>query len=303
MDWLNYHHLYYFWMAAQEGTVTAASRKLLLSQPTLSAQIKKLEEGLGTPLFKKSGRNLALTETGELVFRYADDIFSLGAELLDTVRARSGSKPLRLTVGISDTFPQRLACRVLQTASGQPNPLFFRCFEGKPNDLMARLAVHELDTVLSDSPVGPDVSIRAFSFLLGESEIALFAVPALARQYRPDFPDGLAGAPFLMPTGNTSLRKQLNIWLDTHSIAPRIEAEFDHSGLMETFAIAGEGIFAAPAVLSSDLCASGALEVVGIIPEAQAQFYAISLERKVKHPGVLTMTRDSRASVFSPESD
>ncbi|MFZ0427278.1 MAG: transcriptional activator NhaR [Acidobacteriota bacterium] len=299
MDWLNYHHLYYFWMVAQEGTVTAASRKLLLSQPTVSAQIKKLEEGLGSRLFQKTGRNLTLTETGELVFRYADDIFSLGAELLDAVKGRAGGKPLRLTVGVSDAVPKLVAFRILQTALRQHVPLMLRCYEGKQNDLLARLAVHDLDAVLTDTPVGPDVSIRAFSFLLGESEIGFFAAPALAHRFGQDFPKNLDGAPFLLPAGNTALRKALNHWFEVRGLVPRIEAEFDDSALLRAFGNAGAGIFPAPVVASDDIRSLGTVEEIGRATDLRERFYAISLERKVKHPAVLAITRDCRSTVFA----
>lgn len=303
MDWLNYHHLYYFWMAAQEGTVTAASRKLLLSQPTVSAQIKKLEEGLGTPLFKKSGRNLALTETGELVYRYADDIFSMGAELLDAVKSRAGEKPVRLSVGVSDSFPKMMAFRILQTAVRQPKPLVLRCYEGKTNELLARLAIRELDTVLSDMPVGPDVSIRAFSFLLGESAVSFFAVPALAERYRADFPDCLDGAPFLLPAGNSVLRRGLNTWFEVSGVTPRIEAEFDDAALMRAFGNTGMGIFPAPALASEEICSQGEVEEIGTATDLKERFYAISLERKVRHPAVLAITRESRKAVFTRSAE
>lgn len=298
MDWLNYHHLYYFWMAVQEGTITAASRKLLLSQPTVSAQIKKLEEGLGTPLFKKAGRNLTLTETGEIVYRYANDIFSLGGELLDAVKGRPGGKPLRLTVGVSDIFPELLAFRILQTATRLSKPLVFRCYEGKTNDLLGRLAVHELDTVLSDTPVGPDVSIRAFSFLLGESAIGFFAVPDLAKRFRHEFPRCLDGAPFLLPSGNTSLRKRLNSWLEVSGITPHIVAEFDDSALMRAFGASGAGLFPAPLVTAEDIIAQGSMQKIGSLTDVKERFYAISLERKLSHPAVLAMTRNCREAVF-----
>ena len=302
MDWLNYHHLYYFWVAVQEGTITAASRKLLLSQPTVSAQIKKLEEGLGAPLFKKAGRSLTLTETGEVVYRYADDIFSLGAELLDAVKGRATGRPLRLTVGVSDVLPELLTFRILQTATAQPKPLVLRCYEGKTNDLLGRLAIHELDAVLSDTPVGPDVSIRAFSFLLGESPVGFFAVPDLAARYRRDFPLCLDGAPFLLPTGNTALRKRLNSWLAVSEITPHIEAEFDDSALMRAFGASGAGIFPAPVAMSEDILSQGNMEQIGSVPDVKERFYAISLERKLRHPAVLAMTRKCREVVFAREA-
>ncbi len=298
VDWLNYHHLYYFWMTVQEGTITAASRKLLLSQPTVSAQIKKLEEGLGTPLFKKTGRNLTLTETGEIVYRYADDIFSLGVELLDAIKGRPGGKPLRLTVGVSDVFPELLAFRILQAASRLSKPLVLRCYEGKTNELLARLAVHELDVVLSDTPVGPDVSIRAFSFLLGESTIGFFAVPELAKRYRHDFPHCLDGAPFLLPAGNTALRKRLNSWLEISGITPHIVAEFEDGALMRAFGASGAGLFPAPVVTGEDIVSQGGMEKIDRVPDVKERFYAISLERKLRHPAVLAMTRNCREAVF-----
>ena len=298
MEWLNYHHLFYFWTVATEGTITRASKKLHLAQPTISAQLRTLEEALGEKLFERTGRTLTLTETGHLVYHYADEIFSLGRELVDTLKGQPTGKPLRLKVGVADALPKLIVFHLLEPALNLEQPVRLLCSEGKPNDLLAKLSVHELDVVLSDAPVGPDVSIRAFSHLLGECNISVLGTEGLARTFRQRFPDSLDGAPILFPSSKTVLRKSLDLWFESRGIHPVVKAEFDDTALKLVFAQVGLGLTTVRSVIAQDVQRRYGLRYVGRLPEIKERFYAISLDRRIKHPAVSAILEQARASFF-----
>lgn len=299
MDWLNYHHLLYFWVVAKTGSVTRASQELLLAQPTISSQLHALEESLGEKLFIKVGRRLQLTETGKLVYGYADEIFSLGRELIDVLKGRPGGRPATLVVGISDMMPKIVAYRILEPALKLPEPVHLVCHEDQPEKLLLNLAAHELDLVLTDAPAHSGIKVRVFSHLLGSSNIALFAAPAIAARYRKDFPQKLDGAPFLMPMRDSASRRTLEQWLDEHNIRPQIVGEFQDRALLNVFGQAGAGIFASPAAVEDELNKYYRVALVGRLKSATEDFYAISAERKIKHPAVAAISESARRSLFA----
>lgn len=298
MDWLNYHHLMYFWTVAREGTIARAAEKLHLGQPAISTQIKQLETALGVSLFQKSGRTLELTEMGQTVYRYADEIFSLGGELLDTIRGRPTGKPIRFAVGIVDSVPKLIAKRLLEPALEMPEPLQLICIEDTLEKLLGELALHNLDLVLSESPVTGAMRIRAFNHQLGESSVSIFGVRELAKQYRPRFPESLNGAPMLLPYGAAPLRRAIDTWLDAENLKPLVRAEFDDSALLKVFGQAGEGLFPAPTVIRDEICRQYEVEFIGEIPEIREPFYAISAERRIKHPAVLAISQSAKTRIF-----
>ncbi len=298
MEWLNYHHLLYFWVVAKEGTISAACKELNLAQPTISAQLRILEESLGEKLFTRVGRNLALTETGRVVYRYADEIFSLGRDLVDALKGRPTDRPLRLTVGVADVLPKLVAYRLLEPAFQLPEPVQLICHEGSPAELLTRLATYELDLVLSDSPIGPEVKVRAFNHLLGECGVSIFGTKDLATKYRRRFPGSLDGAPFIIPTANTALRRALEHWFDAQDIRPSVFGEFEDSALLKVFGQAGVGLFAAPAVIEKEVQRQYNVQVVGRLESVRERFYAISVEKKVKHPAVLAIADEARQKLF-----
>ncbi len=298
MEWLNYHHLFYFWTVAKEGTITKACKKLRLAQPTVSAQLRTLEERLDERLFDRVGRSLVLTETGHLVYRYADEIFSLGHELLDTLRGQPAGKPQRLKVGVADVVPKLIVYHLLEPALKLSEPVHLICSEGKPNNLMAQLSLHELDVVLSDSPISSDVGVRAFSHILGECNVTVLGSERLARKYRQRFPESLDGAPMLFSTQKTALRKSLDYWFDSKQIYPVVNAEFDDSALQEVFGQVGLGLIPVASVIAKDVQRRYGVHYVGRLPEVKERFFAISLERRVKHPAVVAILEGARESFF-----
>ncbi len=299
MEWLNYHHLYYFWVVAKEGTIAAACKKLYLAQPTISAQLRVLENSLGEKLFTRVGRNLALTETGRIVYRYADEIFSLGRDLMDTVKGRPTGRPLRFNVGVADVLPKLVAYQLLEPALHLPEQIQLVCHEGSTTELLTKLAIYDLDLVLSDCPIAPDVKVRAFNHLLGECGISIFGTKALVTKYRRRFPKSLDGAPFIIPTSNSVLRRTLEHWFDSEDIRPIVFGEFEDSALLKVFGQAGVGVFAAPTVIEKEVKRQYDVRVVGRLDSVRERFYAISVEKKVKHPAVLAIADGARQKLFS----
>ncbi len=298
MEWLNYHHLLYFWMVAKEGGVAPAAKALRLAQPTISGQVKALEQALNIQLFERVGRRLELTTDGRVVYRYAEDIFSLGKELLDTVHGRPAGHPLKLRVGISDMLPKLVAHRLLAPAMRLEDTVRIICRGDKTERLLADLALHDLDLVLSEIPVGANVKVRAFNHLLGECGVSFFGTPALAQRYRRQFPQSLDGAPLLLPTQESVLRRSLDQWFSSMGLHPQIVAEFDDSGLLKGFGQAGEGIFPAPSVVSESVKKQYGVLEIGRTDEVVERFYAITIERRIKHPAVVAISDSAKQNLF-----
>ena len=298
MDWINYHHLLYFWIVAREGSISQASDVLRLAPSTISVQIKTLEEYLGEDLFERSGRSLVMTDRGKLAYSYAEEIFGLGQEMLDTFRSQPEGRPYRLTVGITDVLWKDIAHQLILPAMAMDEPVRLTCREGGMDELLAELAIHNVDVVLADAPLGPTVNVKGYNHLLGECGVTLFAAPPLAARMREDFPAALDGHPILLPTERTALRRQLEQWFAAEEIRPNLVAEFDDSALMSTFGAAGQGCFPAPTVVADAICRQYDVEIIGEAPRVQQQFYAISVERKIKHPAVFAICEAARRSVF-----
>lgn len=299
MEWLNYHHLYYFWTIVNEGSISAASRKLRLAQPTVSGQLKELENTLGAQLFHRRANRLVLTDTGSHVYRYANEIFSLGRELQDSLKGRADTRGTRFVVGIADVLPKPIAYRLLEPLLRANPELRIVCYEDRHERLLAELALYELDTVLSDMPVAPRSTIRGYSHLLGECGVTLFAKPKVAERLRKNFPRSLEGAPLLLPIEQTSLRRQLSSWLEAQGVRPQIRGEFQDSALLMVLGRAGEGVFAAPTVIEQEMKEQLRVSVVARLDDVKERFYAITVERKITHPALRTITEGARAELFA----
>src|SRR5437667_144373 len=298
MEWLNYHHLLYFWTVARTGSIANASKELLLASPTISAQVSRLEAALGEKLFTRSGRMLVLTEAGRVVFRYAEDIFGLGRELMDTLKDRPTGRSLRVQIGVADVLPKLVAYRLIAPAFRVARQVRVVCREDRPDKLLAELAVNELDVVLADAPMGSAVKVRAFNHLLGECSIGFYGKRKLAVSRRRGFPRSLDRAPFLLPGDYTAVRPKLDQWFEAQHIRPAVVGEFDDFSLLRTFAEAGLGIFAAPTVLDGVMRRRYGFEGVGRANDVRAHFYAISVERKIKNPAVVAICATARQQVF-----
>ncbi len=299
LDTLNFHHLLYFRAVAREGGVNRAAERLHVSAPTISAQIKQLEEQVGEALFLRTGRRLVLTDLGRTVLRYADGIFDMGEELKAAVRHGEASQPERLTVGLPMVVPKLIAHRVLEPALALDRPVELVCIEDKPERLLAELATYSIDLMLSDAPRGSEVAVRAFNHLLGECNVTFFATRDLARSHRRRFPQSLDGAPMLWPTPIAALHTGLEHWFQDLGIRPRTIASFDDSALMKVFGATGSGIFPSPSVIEDEVRAQYGVEVVGRTDDVRERFYAISVERRLKHPAVVAISEGARSQMFA----
>lgn len=298
MEWLNYHHLYYFWMVAREDTLSSASDVLRLAPSTLSKQIRQLEEKLGHELFNRSGRSLVLNDFGEIVFRYADDIFRIGQELLDFATGQPVGGRLRLRVGVTTSVPKLLVRKLLGPATWADEQVHLIVREASLNTLLSDLSLHQLDVVLADRASPPDSDFKVFNHLLGRCDMRLLGSPALAAQLRPDFPKSLHGAPMLLPTTGAILRRRLERWFEAHDVHPKIVAEFQDTAQMNAFGQTGLGAFPAPAVIAEDTAQQYEVESIGQIEEITEDFYAITVERRVQHPTVVTILERIPNEVF-----
>ena len=297
--WLNYHHLLYFWTVAREGSITRAGAVLHLTQPAISAQLRTLERALGEKLFERRGRHLALTDTGRLVYRYAEEIFSIGRELQETLAGRPTGRPPRHVVGVVDSMPKLMIYLLLEHAVRGPVPVRLVLREGSVERLLADLAIHAVDVVLSDAPVPPAVRIKAFSHLLGECGVTIFGASALVDAHRRRFPLSLDGAPFLLPMEGTTLRRSLDDWFTALGIRPNVVAEIEDSAVLKVFGQAGVGLFAAPTVVEREVRRQYGVRVVGRVETIRERFYAISAERRIRHPAVLAISSSARRELFA----
>ena len=304
---MNYKHLHYFWTVLRLGGIARASEELHLTPQTLSSQIKQLERRFGHPLLRKAGRGVEPTDAGRLVMRYADEIFALGEALNDALASgRDLRRATVLRVGIDDALPKAIAFHVLEPAMALPEPPQMVCHEGGLTSLLADLAVHRLDLVLSDVAAPARLNLKVYTHLLGRTGIAFFAAPRLlqsagltARRAQARFPACLAELPMLLSTSASALRPRLDAWLRQHALAPTIAAEFDDSALLKAFGREGRGVFAAPAVLAEEVMQQYQVALVGRSADLWEEFYAISAERRITHPAVAAITTAARGKLFA----
>ena len=299
MEWLNYHHLYYFWTIANEHSVTKAAETLHVAQPTVSAQLRTLERSLGQKLFERHGRTLTLTPEGEKVFRYAEEIFSLGQELLQSVKGEPSHAPRRFRIGVSDALPKLTTYRLLEPALVMQPAMRLQVRIDKTDRLLGELAIHSLDLVIADVPMMPSLRVRAFSHLLGETTISIFGTAELTRDVRRGFPQSLDGAPMLLQTTNTALRLSLDQWFDVHEIKPNIVGEVEDMAMLQTLGEHGLGLFAAPTVVRREICHRYNVVCVGELDRVRERFYGISIERRITHPAVKLIADQAKRRLFA----
>jgi LysR family transcriptional regulator, transcriptional activator of nhaA len=295
---LNYQHLKYFWAVARSETLTTAAENLGLTPQTLSTQIKNLEDSLGQKLFARSGRGLLLTDVGQSVFGYADEIFSIGDELTEMVAGRSVGRALQVVVGVADVLPKLVAHRLIEPALQLEEPVRVVCRATGLPSLLGDLATHRIDVVLSDAPIPSPVRIRAFNHLLGECGVTFMASASTARGYRGGFPGSLDGAPILLPAEGTALRRQLDDWFSENEIHPRIVGEFEDSALLKAFGQAGAGLFPVPSIIEAEVGRQYHARPIGVVDGVVERFYAISVERRVTHSAVAAICTGARTKLF-----
>lgn len=294
MDWLNYHHLRYFWAVAREGSLRAAAEQLNVSQPSISAQIRELEEVLGEKLFRREGRVNVLTDAGQIALRYADEIFNLGRELTTAIKHSASAAVIRLHVGVADALPKLITHEILKPVFSMKQPVQVFCREGKAEDLIAHLAAHRLDIVLADEPASSAHQGHVFNHHLGDSGSTFCAQGKLAASLQRGFPKSLHLAPALLPAEGTAFRRSLERWFESVGIRPRVIADFDDAALMKVVASEGKGFVAVPSVVASEATARYDLRVVGSTDRCRDNFYAITAQRRITHPAVNVITETAR---------
>ena len=298
MEWLNYHHLLYFWVIAREGSIKQACEILTLSQPALSAQLRALEDAFGEKLFLRVGRRLVLTDFGKVAYRYAEEIFTLGQELTNTLKGREANRHIRLVVGIADVVPKMVAYKLLKIVFKQFKHIKIVCWEGRLERLLGELALHGLDIVLSDTSAPPTVRVQAHSHLLGETQVGIFGTDRLASRYRPKFPKSLDGAPFLLPTPNSVLRRGVEEWFRKHNIHPLIVGEFEDGATMNAFGQEGHGLFPGSMVVAAEITRQYQVSKIGSITGLTERFYGITVERRLKHPALIAISESAKEKIF-----
>lgn len=301
MEFLNYHHLRYFWMVAREGGLTKASTKLHVSQPTISAQIQALEGVLGEKLFRRAGRNLALTDAGQQVLSYAEEIFSIGADLMNAMKQRPTLRPLRLNLGVADALPKLVTYHIIEPVFGLPQPVQVSCWETKVSDMLFELAAYRLDLVLADEPASSGAMPTVFNHLLGESDVTFCATPALAAKLRPGFPQSLHDSPALLPMSNSGLRRSLEKWFHAVGIRPRLVGEFEDPGFVAVLAFHGLGFMTVPSIVAKEVVQRFGIRPIGRAKDCRQQFFAITAERKLTHPAVLAITSRARTPTLKTQ--
>lgn len=299
MEWLNYHHLLYFWTVVREGSISKAATHLRLAQPTVSAQVRQFEQALGETLLERRGRQVAVTDVGRLVFRYADEIFGLGRELQETLKGRPTGRMPRLRVGVANAVPKLIVYRLLRPAVEGDTPIHVMCHEGQPEALVAQLATHTLDVVISDMPAPASANVKVFSHLLGESGTSFFAAPSLARRLARGFPRSLHETPMLLPMPATALRRALDQWFESLRILPAVAGEFEDSALLKAFGESGRAVFPAPTAIAREVCRHYGVTIVGDTAAVRERYYALSAERRVTHPGVVALSATARVELFA----
>lgn len=295
---LNFLHLFYFWVAVRQGSITAACDHLHLSQPTVSSQIKKLEKSLNHELLDRSGRELRLTDVGSTVFEYADEIFSAGREMLGSLRGMPSQRSLRLSVGVPMYVPKLITYRLLEVVLRFPEPVQIDYHEAPMEQLVSDLSRHRHDLIISDRSISTDGHKRCFNHPLGDCAIAFCAIKPMAEQLKADFPQSLQRAPLLLPSPNTDLRRNLDRWFDENDICPKIVAQFDDSAMLNEFGSGGAGVFPTPAAVLDQVRRQYNVELVGTLDEVRSHFFAITAQRKLLHPVVMAISEEAPKILF-----
>lgn len=298
MGWLNYHHFFYFWTVAREGSIARAAKVLRLTEPTVSAQLHELESSLGEPLFSRQGRGLVLTDAGRIAQRYANHIFTLGQEFQAAMRGVAVRKVARFNVGITDAIPRLISFRLLEPALKAPARFLVSSQVDTPDGLLAKLVAHEIDAAIADAPFESRGTTETHNRLLGESGVTVFGSDELTRALRRKFPRSLSGAPFLLPAEGSTTRRSLDRWFVMHGIRPDVRGEFTDSALLKTFGRAGIGAFAGPTAIEREIQREYRVRVIGRVEAIRERFYVVSASRKTEHPAVAAISRSARQRLF-----
>ncbi len=300
MDWLNYHHLLYFWITAKKGSIAEASKILMLSQSTISEQIKSLEKSIDAPLFQKKGRKLTLTDAGRIAFDYAEQIFKIGGELKTILKSKTYSKNQHLFVGVTNSIPKLITYRLMQPILDSENQIRFTIVENSIEELSTLLLLNNVDIVISEESAKSTSNMKLFNHKLGNSKIGLYSHSADQTDYLSNFPQSIAHSVFLLPMQGTSIRNQLDLWFYKKAIQPFIWGEFDDSAIMKVFGGHKKGLFFSPVVINDEVCQKYNVRLVTTLDDIVEEYYAITTEKKIKHSAAESIREHAREKLFKP---
>lgn len=296
---LNFKHLRYFWTVAKSGSIARASAQLHITPQSISGQLSELENTLGAKLFQRAGRGLEITDAGRRILSYAEEIFTLGDELLDVARDQNTTATLPFRIGVADSVPKSVTYRVVEPVLRIKEPVRLICREGRLLALLGDLAVHRLDMVIADKPMPTNINVRAYNHLLGTSDLTVFGSTTLAQSLQGKFPALLHNAPFLMPGESTAIRPTLEQWFESQQVRPRIVGEFDDGALLKAFGQGGAGLFVAPTAIADYVCRQYSVRTMGRINSVMEELYAITTERRIRHPATIAVCQAATLEVFA----
>lgn len=283
---LNYHHLQYFHAIATHGSIAMAAKVMHITPQTLSAQLSLLEEQLGYSLFERKGKRLILNDMGHISLSYTQEIFSLGDELIHSLKNHSTDFSFRFSIGVTDVIAKVFSFNLLKSIYKMDNSIKLVCKETSLEVLLGELAVNKLDAVLSDAPLPTGSPLKAYSHLVGKCGLSFFAAKNLALSLKANFPASLDGRPFFTAGEGSNQRLNVLSWFNELGISPKIIGEFDDSVLSKYFGQAGYGVFCAPTMIENHVIEQFEVEVIGRTTDIVEHYYLLSPERKVKHPAV-----------------
>lgn len=283
MNWLNFHHLYYFYMIAREGGMTKATHRLKLAQSTLSAQLKQFENAIGYKLFERRNRKLFLTDVGRRVFDYAHEIFSLGEELRDSLGDLQRSLLFSLKVGVVDSIPKKISCEMFDVATREKSASIAIVEESFPF-LCKKLAAHEIDLIIaSEKPSIEKEHSRYHAKLIGDLPIVFVARPSYIK-LKEKMPRSLNNQPMIMPGAQSSLKMELLEHFKVKHIQPRIVAEVNDLELQKMLILQGHGFGAVAKKAVEEELNSGELIQLSETPICHENLWIITTHRLVHNP-------------------
>ncbi len=285
---INYNHFYYFWIIAKEGGVTAACKRLRLSQPTLSAQLTQFEKFIGSPLFERRSRKLILNDKGKIVFEYADSIFRKGKEMIEVLQDSSLKDIIKLNIGVAISLPKKNIHSYLKIPLAH-RKVNLSLVEGEQAKLLENLKINQLDIVLSNEPAPKDIK-GFYSHCIEKAPVIFIASPDY-KNLRRKFPLSLQDQNLFLPTHPAQVRTSLDMYLANNQVKPRLKGEVQNTEMLRVIAVSGHGVVAIPRSSVSDLIKSKEIYIIGDNIDVFSEFYLITTEKKVSNPVVKDMLK------------
>lgn len=279
--WLNFNHLYYFMLVANEGSIAAVAKRLGLGQPALSIQLKQLEENLGFKLFERAHKKLTLTEHGKAALTYAKEIFKLGGEMVETLYDQPTKNRVHLQIGALDSIPKHLSAMLAEKALATGQCLV-SVLEGKEDELIRELMQHRLDLVVTNRLTASSLS-GTYRKRIAKLPVHIYGANAFLKARR-RFPESLEGLPFLLPTADSQLRFEIEHFCKLKGLRPDFVAESQDMMVQKLLAIRGYGVMAAPAFALEEYLERKELYEIGVLEGVHEEVFLVAASRKIENP-------------------